>query len=44
MSKEVNLNALIPKELHKKFKIKLLQDEITYKDWLNNQIKDYLDE
>ena len=45
MSKEeVNLNALVPKELHKKLKMQLLRDELTFKDWLNDRIKSYVEE
>lgn len=36
-----NLNALVPDELHQKLKIELAKDNITYKDWLISQIKDY---
>ena len=44
MSKKKNLNALIDKELHKKLKMQLLKDDITYKDWLIQQIKEYVGE
>lgn len=41
---EKNLNALVPEELHKKLKMQLLRDDLTYKDWLIQQIKDYVEE
>jgi len=45
MSKEeVNLNALVPKEMHKKLKMQLLKDGLTYKDWLIQNIKSYVEE
>jgi len=44
MSDDVNLNALVPKELHKKLKMQLLRDELTYKEWLIQQIKVYTEE
>jgi len=43
MSDDVNLNALVPKELHKKLKMQLLRDELTYKEWLIQQIKEYVE-
>lgn len=36
-----NLNALVSDELHQKLKIQLAKDNLTYKDWLIKQIKDY---
>lgn len=39
-----NLNALVSDELHQKLKIQLAKDNITYKDWLINQIKEYTKE
>ena len=44
MSEEKNLNALVPAELHKKLKMQLLHDELTYKDWLIKKIEEYIDE
>jgi len=44
MSKEKNLNALVPKELHKKLKMQLLRDELTFKDWLIAKIENYVEE
>lgn len=41
---EVNLNALVPKEMHKKLKMQLLKDEITFKDWLKSKITEYVEE
>jgi len=41
---EKNLNALVPEELHKKLKMQLLRDDLTYKDWLKAKIKDYVEE
>jgi hypothetical protein len=38
------LNAHIPVELHKKLRIKLIQDDKTYRDWVIDQIKAYLNE
>lgn len=43
MSEEKNLNALVPKELHKKLKMQLLRDELTFKNWLIQNIKDYVE-
>ena len=37
MSKK-NLNALVPEELHKKLKMQLLRDNMTYKDWLFSRL------
>lgn len=37
-----NLNALVPEELHKKLKIQLAKDDLTYKDWLKAKIKEYV--
>lgn len=39
-----NLNALVPDELHTKLKIQLAKDNLTYKDWLIQQINDYVEE
>jgi predicted HicB family RNase H-like nuclease len=44
MSEEKNLNALVPKELHKKLKMQLLRDELTFKDWLIAKIENYVEE
>ena len=38
-----NLNALVPDDLHKELKIQLAKDDLTYKDWLINQIEEYID-
>ena len=40
---EKNLNALVPEELFKKLRIQLLKEDRTYKDWLVDQIKKYLE-
>jgi hypothetical protein len=39
-----NLNALIPDQLHKKLKVQLAKDDMTYKDWLIKNIKDYVEQ
>lgn len=39
-----NLNALVPEELHKKLKIQLAKDNLTYKDWLIEKIEEYVQE
>jgi len=39
-----NLNALVPEELHKKLKIQLAKDDLTYKDWLKAKIEEYVQE
>ncbi|ADO77316.1 hypothetical protein [Halanaerobium praevalens] len=44
MSIKVSLNAKIDKKLHKKLKINLLKDDLTYKDWLIKQINEYIEE
>lgn len=44
MDDKVSLNAKIDKELHKKLKIQLLKDELTYKDWVVKQIREYIEE
>lgn len=38
-----NLNAVVDEELHKKLKIKLLKEDITYKDWLTKKIEEYVE-
>lgn len=38
-----NLNALVPDDLHKELKVQLAKDDLTYKDWLIKQIKEYVD-
>jgi len=44
LADKISLNAKIDKELHKKLKIKLLKDELTYKEWVIKQIKNYIQE
>lgn len=41
--KEKNLNALVPEKLYKELKIQLLKEDRNYKDWLINQIEEYID-
>jgi len=41
--KKVSVNAKIDKELHTKLRIQLLKDDLTYKDWLIKQIKEYVE-
>jgi hypothetical protein len=36
-----HLNAIVPEKLHKKLKVQLAKDELTYKNWLIQQIKSY---
>ncbi|MFW6027017.1 MAG: hypothetical protein ACOCRX_11840 [Candidatus Woesearchaeota archaeon] len=38
------LNAKIDEDLHKKLRMQLLKDDLTYRDWLIKQIKDYVGE
>ena len=38
-----NLVALVPDELHTKLKIQLAKDGKNYKDWVTQQIKDYVE-
>ena len=42
--KEKNLNALVPEKLYKELKIQLLKQDQNYKDWLINQIEEYIEE
>jgi hypothetical protein len=37
-----SLNAKIDDELHKKLRMQLLKDDLTYKDWLVKKIKEYI--
>lgn len=39
-----HLNAKVDEELHKKLRMQLLKDDLTYKDWLIKQIKEYVGE
>jgi hypothetical protein len=43
MSEEIFLNAKIDKKLHKKLRIKLLKNDLTYRDWLENKVKEYVE-
>ena len=38
-----HLSLRISKDLHSKLKMKLFQDQETFQDWAEQQIKDYVD-
>ena len=38
------LTLRISKELHKKLRMQLIQDEITFQDWVHNKIEEYVAE
>ena len=42
MARQVQLNAEIDAELAKALKIRLIQDDLTYRAWLERQIRKYV--
>lgn len=38
------VNAQIDEELHRKLKVKLARDGLTYKEWVTKQIKKYVED
>ncbi len=42
MARQVQLNAEIDVELAKSLKIRLIQDDLTYRAWLERQIREYV--
>ena len=41
---QVHLSGIISKELHRKLKIQLAKDDLTFQGWLEDRIKDYVSE
>ena len=41
--KRVNVTAKIKPDLRKELKKRLLEDNLTYQDWWENKIKEYVD-
>jgi hypothetical protein len=44
MTSTVQVNTIIDKRLKMPFKIRLLQDQISFRSWLEERIREYLDE
>jgi|GEM_PF-3192955 len=45
MKKEqVHLSGIISKDLHRKLKVQLAKDDLTYQSWLEKKIKEYVGE
>ena len=42
MARQSQLNAEVDPELAKALKIRLIQDDLTYRAWLERQIREYL--
>lgn len=40
----INLTARIDRKLHKKLRMELLKNDITYQDWVVKKIKEYVRE
>lgn len=44
MAEMKTLTFRLEKELHKKLKIQLIRDEMTFQDWFMKQVEEYVDE
>lgn len=45
MEKEqVHLSGIISKNLHRKLKVQLAKDDLTFQGWLENRIREYVGE
>ena len=41
---QVNLSGIISKELHRKLKVQLAKDDLTFQGWLEDRIREYVGE
>jgi len=44
MEKVKNLTVRVTPELHKKLKLKLVQEDKSFQEWAENKIKEYVEE